>query len=179
MIFPIAASLLVVNGINVAHSFSTNVGNGARSVCSSLIQIPKERSCLPALIHPRRQYRYEEYQSSLHLFLKGKDKKNIDVESNPKSVINKEKQDNYLLATFGRFNNGLPWERDASNRKKSDMGDLSNMLDVPNVEESATPSIVDFGKTQLSALSLGQVVGIAAVLVLSSLPIALQALGVR
>lgn len=172
MTFPIAL-LLVVNGINVVHSFSTN---GARSVYSSLIQIPEEGSCLPALHLSRRQYRYKQYQSSLHLFLKGKDKKNIDVEKNPDSTIDEDQQDNYLSSTIGRLSNGLPWE---SNREKSDMGDLSRMLDMPKLEEStAAPPTVDSWKAELSALSLGQLVGIAAVVVLSSLPIALQALGV-
>jgi len=179
MIFPIRL-LLIANGINVANSFSTNVGNGARIDCNSLLRNLNGvgGSCVPTPFHTRRRYRQKDNHNSLHMFLKGKDKKEVDVDSKSESTTKKDLQDNYLSSTLERFNDGLPWEKKNSKREKNYMGDLSDMLNEPSTEDDATPSNIDLLNAEESELSLGQVVGIGATIALIGLPIALQSMGV-
>eukprot|EP00555_Chaetoceros_dichaeta_P004143 CAMPEP_0198251382 /NCGR_PEP_ID=MMETSP1447-20131203/2230_1 /TAXON_ID=420782 /ORGANISM="Chaetoceros dichaeta, Strain CCMP1751" /LENGTH=334 /DNA_ID=CAMNT_0043936379 /DNA_START=355 /DNA_END=1359 /DNA_ORIENTATION=- len=112
------------------------------------------------------------------MFLKGKDKKEVDVDSKSESTTKKDLQDNYLSSTLERFNDGLPWEKKNSKREKNYMGDLSDMLNEPSTEDDATPSNIDLLNAEESELSLGQVVGIGATIALIGLPIALQSMGV-
>jgi len=111
------------------------------------------------------------------MFLKGKDKKEVDTERHSESTTSEDPQDSYLSSTLEKFNDGLPWERNNSKREKNYMGDLSNMLNEPSTEDNATPSIIDL-EAEENELSLGQVVGIGAAITLVGLPFALQSMGV-
>jgi len=167
------AILLVINYIHAGHSFSTNVGH---RVCNLRISKQNHESHLPTLPY-LRQNRCKKYQSSLHLFLKGRDKRTIDVERKSESIRSENQEEKIISSSFRRLNNGLPWERESSNNDGNKMGDLSRLLHEPGLEEIEMRSTVDYWKEEASSLSLSQVVSIGAVVVLLGVPIALDTLG--
>jgi len=168
MNFSIVA-LLIVNGLSKAHSFSTNFENNGRRACDPFMQSRLQGPLVRTLFIPQRHWcHHESYRSTSRMFMKWG--KNNDT--NTESRIFEDQQENNVSSRLTEMKDMLPWERSNSNREDKDMGDLSLMLNEPDAADKSTPSAF------IDSLSLGQIVGIGASVVLLGIPFALNALDI-